>query len=81
MADELVEITKDEDGTQHGTTGQAVVSIMPDVECRVFRRNFIRGVMSPSARKIVVMVAELPCGTRIYAYGNSVIVTKTDMYL
>jgi hypothetical protein len=82
MTDQLLELTKDEEGTYHCVTGGVVCSILPDVQAEwVGRRNFIKGIGSGASRKIEVMRCKLPDGTLIFVHGNSVIITKTEMYL
>lgn len=72
------EITRDEEGRQHGTDGTHVTTLL-DPDGRMFKRRAVKGVGTEGAQEVCWLVVELN-GVRVYQNGDHVVVTTQDIY-
>lgn len=75
------EIT-DQDGVKTAVNAQGNrLTVLEDLEgTKVWRRRAVKGFGSANAQQVEWTFALLPDGTRVYFDGNSVVVTKRDLY-
>ena len=77
------EVQGEQGGELHASNGRVGVSVLCDGKTAMLKRNAVKGVGSPRARKLQWLVAELD-GVRAYVQVDgervNVVLTKQDLY-
>ena len=76
-------ITGEQGDELHASNGRVGVSVFPDGETRMVKRNAIKDACTANARKVQWLVAELT-GVKVYVADDgstvNVVLTEQDLY-
>ena len=77
------EITGADGAEQHGSNGRVTLTVFPDGQSRLRKRNAIKRAGTPAAHRVQWLYGELD-GVRAYLHDDGsavhVILTKRDLY-
>ena len=73
-------LSKGDDGSRHASNTLFNVTVLNDGENKIFKRRAMKGVGSGETTYDTCLVAELD-GVRAYINGNSIVLTKQELYL